>query len=307
MDAVEIERRKSAYHRPYHAAIRAALSEITDTGQTPVLVSMHSFTPQFKNRPVRPWHVGLLWDSDDRLVVPLMRRMRSETDWVVGDNEPYTGQLEGDCMWQHGTRRRFPHALIEIRNDLVETPGSAGRVGRAPRADDPQFGRRDEWCLRPPRSAPYPDQNFYRRAAMPELNVTEIEAAVFRRLRDHLRNRTDVQNIDMMNLSGFCRNCLSRWYQEAAAEQGVEIEKDAGARNGLRNALQRLARQVPDRSNRRPESCVQGQPSGSLSGRRPRVDEKFQRCILRLVQIGGIAVDQEQRHCAFDDHAKLTC
>ena len=63
---------------------------------------------------------------------------------------------------------------------------------------------------------------------MPELNVTEIEAAVFRRLRDHLRNRTDVQNIDMMNLSGFCRNCLSRWYQEAAAEQGVEIGKDEG-------------------------------------------------------------------------------
>ena len=60
---------------------------------------------------------------------------------------------------------------------------------------------------------------------MPELNATEIEAAVFRRLRDHLRSRTDVQNIDLMNLSGFCRNCLSRWYQEAAAEQGVEIGK----------------------------------------------------------------------------------
>ena len=63
---------------------------------------------------------------------------------------------------------------------------------------------------------------------MPELNVTEVEAAVFRRLRDHLRGRTDVQNIDMMNLSGFCRNCLGRWYQEAAAEQGVEIGKAAG-------------------------------------------------------------------------------
>ncbi len=59
-----------------------------------------------------------------------------------------------------------------------------------------------------------------------DLNVIEAEAAVFRRLRDHLRNRTDVQNIDLMNLSGFCRNCLSRWYQEAAAEQGVEIGKD---------------------------------------------------------------------------------
>jgi len=61
---------------------------------------------------------------------------------------------------------------------------------------------------------------------MPELDVTAVEAAVFRRLRDHLRERTDVQNIDLMNLSGFCRNCLSRWYQEAAAEQGVEIDRD---------------------------------------------------------------------------------
>jgi hypothetical protein len=52
-----------------------------------------------------------------------------------------------------------------------------------------------------------------------------IEAAVFRRLRDHLRARTDVQNIDMMNLAGFCRNCLSRWYQEAAAEMGHELGK----------------------------------------------------------------------------------
>ena len=55
---------------------------------------------------------------------------------------------------------------------------------------------------------------------------TELEAAAFRRLRDHLRARTDVQNIDMMNLTGFCRNCLSRWYAEAAAERGHEIGKD---------------------------------------------------------------------------------
>jgi len=61
---------------------------------------------------------------------------------------------------------------------------------------------------------------------MTDLDVTAAEAAVFRRLRDHLMNRSDVQNIDLMNLSGFCRNCLSRWYQEAAAEQGVELGKD---------------------------------------------------------------------------------
>jgi len=56
----------------------------------------------------------------------------------------------------------------------------------------------------------------------------ELEAAAFRRLRDHLRERTDVQNIDLMNLSGFCRNCLSRWYQEAAAERGHHMSKEEG-------------------------------------------------------------------------------
>jgi hypothetical protein len=57
----------------------------------------------------------------------------------------------------------------------------------------------------------------------------ELEAAAFRRMRKHLlEDRTDVQNIDMMNLTGFCRNCLSRWYQEAAQAQGIEMTKDEG-------------------------------------------------------------------------------
>ncbi len=56
---------------------------------------------------------------------------------------------------------------------------------------------------------------------------TELEAAVFRKLVEHLRARTDVQNIDMMNLAGFCRNCLSNWYQDAATERGIAISKEA--------------------------------------------------------------------------------
>src|ERR1700685_4154064 len=52
---------------------------------------------------------------------------------------------------------------------------------------------------------------------------TELEAAAFRRLVEHLRERTDVQNIDMMNLAGFCRNCLSRWYREAAETKGIGL------------------------------------------------------------------------------------
>ena len=62
---------------------------------------------------------------------------------------------------------------------------------------------------------------------MDEVTRTEIEAAVFRRLVAHLRTRSDVQNIDMMNLSGFCRNCLGDWYREAAAEKEIAFEKDS--------------------------------------------------------------------------------
>jgi len=54
----------------------------------------------------------------------------------------------------------------------------------------------------------------------------ELEAAAFRTLQAHLQTRTDVQNIDMMNLAGFCRNCLSRWYQEAAAEKDITLSKE---------------------------------------------------------------------------------
>lgn len=56
--------------------------------------------------------------------------------------------------------------------------------------------------------------------------TVELEAAAFRRLVAHLRERTDVQNIDLMNLAGFCRNCLSRWYQEAAEERAITLSKD---------------------------------------------------------------------------------
>ena len=59
---------------------------------------------------------------------------------------------------------------------------------------------------------------------MDEATQTELEAAAFRALVQHLRARTDVQNIDLMELAGFCRNCLSRWYREAAEERGIEIE-----------------------------------------------------------------------------------
>lgn len=67
---------------------------------------------------------------------------------------------------------------------------------------------------------------------IPEPTRVEIEAAAFRRLVEHFRERTDVQNLDVMNLAGFCRNCLSKWYRAAAAERGVELS-DPDAREAI--------------------------------------------------------------------------
>ena len=60
---------------------------------------------------------------------------------------------------------------------------------------------------------------------MDKITTTELEAAAFRRLVAHLQSRTDVQNIDMMNLAGFCRNCMSRWYREAANDSGLNMDE----------------------------------------------------------------------------------
>jgi hypothetical protein len=62
---------------------------------------------------------------------------------------------------------------------------------------------------------------------MSDVSQTELEAAAFRRLVSHLRDRTDVQNIDLMNLAGFCRNCLSKWYRAAAEDRGVDMDYEA--------------------------------------------------------------------------------
>ncbi len=118
----ERARRLDRYHRPYHAAVDAAIDRALAEGVEPRLISVHSFTRQLRGRAPRPWHVGVLWDRDDRIARPLIERLRAEDELVVGDNEPYSGQLPGDGMWRHGTRRGLPHVLIEIRNDLIADP-----------------------------------------------------------------------------------------------------------------------------------------------------------------------------------------
>jgi predicted N-formylglutamate amidohydrolase len=121
----EVDRRLDAWHRPYHRAIDAAIDRITAAWRSPALVSIHSYTPQLKGRPPRPWEVGILWHHDGRIARPLIDRLRAD-GYRVGDNEPYSGELEGDTMSRHGTGRGLAHVLIEVRQDLIATEHDQG-------------------------------------------------------------------------------------------------------------------------------------------------------------------------------------
>lgn len=132
--ADEIERRLERFYRPYHGAIDAAISECLARGRAPVIVSVHSFTDNWRGRG-RPWRVGILWDRDARLACPLIETLSREAGMTVGDNEPYSGKLKNDCLYKHGTGRGLAHALVEVRQDLIrEEVGQAEWAERLSRA-----------------------------------------------------------------------------------------------------------------------------------------------------------------------------
>lgn len=114
----EIEKRRLQFYAPYHAAIEAVIDDAIATGSPPVLLSIHTFTQSWKGMD-RPWHAAILWDRDARLAAHMIKALSNDGSLVVGDNEPYTGRLRGDCLYKHGTGRGLAHALIEIRQDLV--------------------------------------------------------------------------------------------------------------------------------------------------------------------------------------------
>lgn len=125
MDMDTRARRIERYYRPYHRAVAALIADVAQvSGKAPLLVSIHSFTPHFQGK-TRPWHVGILWDTDDRAAAPLIGLLQREPDLVVGDNEPYDGALPGDTMNKHGTGQGYAHALIELRQDLIANDGNA--------------------------------------------------------------------------------------------------------------------------------------------------------------------------------------
>lgn len=119
LDTQARAQRAEEIFRPYHIAVDKIIQGKIASGQLPAILSLHSFTPTM-NGFDRPWHFGVLWNRDARLPVPLMARLAQLPNVVVGDNEPYSGRDEhGFSIIAHAEEQRLPHALIEIRQDLI--------------------------------------------------------------------------------------------------------------------------------------------------------------------------------------------
>ncbi len=104
-------------YRPYHKALETVLAQ----RDNPVILSIHTFTKQLNGYGQRPWHVGVLYAHDERLSKPMLAELNTQSDLNIGDNQPYSGHLKNDTMDAHALQHGRIHALIEIRNDLIET------------------------------------------------------------------------------------------------------------------------------------------------------------------------------------------
>ena len=111
--------RAGAIFRPYHDRIEAELDRRRQAGRATALIALHSFTPTFKD-VARPWHAAVLYHRDPRFPRRLLALLKEEKGLIVGDNEPYSVSDETDyTIPVHGERRGLPHALVEIRQDLI--------------------------------------------------------------------------------------------------------------------------------------------------------------------------------------------
>lgn len=115
------EQRAETLYWPYHHAVRNQLAGLEAHAAAPALIAIHSFTPAMSGL-ARPWQVGILWDNDPRLPVPLIARLRQVPELEVGDNEPYSGKHPADfTVDHHAEAEGLPHVGIEVRQDLITT------------------------------------------------------------------------------------------------------------------------------------------------------------------------------------------
>jgi predicted N-formylglutamate amidohydrolase len=119
LDEQQKSLRVQSFFKPYHDAITARLDKFQARAIFPAFISVHTCSPVF-DRVVRPWHVGIMWDRDARIPVPLMENLRRMEGVCIGDNEPYSGRHPHDFTVDfHAESRGLPHVGIEVRQDLV--------------------------------------------------------------------------------------------------------------------------------------------------------------------------------------------
>ncbi len=128
----EAKARADALYWPYHQQIASAIDRHIAGGEVPIFVAMHSFTPQMSTGEARPWHIGLLFEHDRRLVAPLKAALSATVlDICIGENEPYAIIGPSDySIPEHGQRRGLPHIEIEVRQDLIDTSEGAALWAR---------------------------------------------------------------------------------------------------------------------------------------------------------------------------------
>lgn len=121
----QVDARAEACFWPYHREVDRQLDRLTEGGGTCCMLVMHSFTPTMLGF-ARPWHVGVLWNDDPRLPMPLLEALRRDSALAVGDNEPYSSRDPSEyTLSAHARPRRIPYCSIEVRQDLIATPETA--------------------------------------------------------------------------------------------------------------------------------------------------------------------------------------
>jgi len=125
----ELERRTrlACFFDPYHEAIAAMLAGFRRRNVVPMVISVHTFTPEMAGT-VRPWHIGVLWDKDESSARRLIAGLRRVEGLVVGDNQPYSGKHPSDyTIDHHAEQAGLPHVCIEVRQDTLESPAGVER------------------------------------------------------------------------------------------------------------------------------------------------------------------------------------
>ncbi|MBL4788037.1 MAG: N-formylglutamate amidohydrolase [Kordiimonadaceae bacterium] len=121
LSAAALAVRKAAVYDPFHEAAGRLVQRHLDAGIVPLVVGMHSFTPDMGDEE-RPWQIGFLWNNDPRLAQAMIGLLERETELLIGDNEPYSGKDLYYTMERHGAAHGLPQTTIEIRQDLLSKP-----------------------------------------------------------------------------------------------------------------------------------------------------------------------------------------